>query len=130
MPGTTPRGTPYALPTDPLVQWPGTSQQMAQKIDERPLVRVGTSADNAPAIDFQMISASGTTDAGGMLTVPLLAPIDTARRWSAQVTLHSDHNYMVRLQSLGQYTAGVVVFDKDGPKADTAVLVHVWVGNG
>jgi hypothetical protein len=34
MPATTPHGYPYAEPTDPLVQWPATSQQLAEKIDE------------------------------------------------------------------------------------------------
>jgi hypothetical protein len=33
MPGTTPQGFPYADPTDPLVQWPATSQSLAEKVD-------------------------------------------------------------------------------------------------
>lgn len=40
MPGTTPGGVPYAVPTDPLVQWPATSQGMAEKIDAA--IPVGT----------------------------------------------------------------------------------------
>jgi hypothetical protein len=35
MPGTTAAGTPYAEPADPLVQWPATSQQVAEAIDRR-----------------------------------------------------------------------------------------------
>jgi hypothetical protein len=38
MPGTTPAGYPYAEPTDPLVQWPATSQSLAQKLDDTNLV--------------------------------------------------------------------------------------------
>jgi hypothetical protein len=38
MPATTPNGYPYAEPTDPLVQWPATSQQLAEKIDSVPVV--------------------------------------------------------------------------------------------
>jgi hypothetical protein len=33
MPATTPGGVPYAIPADPLVGWPSTSQQLAEKID-------------------------------------------------------------------------------------------------
>jgi hypothetical protein len=33
MPGSTLHGYPYAEPTDPLVQWPGTSQSLAEQID-------------------------------------------------------------------------------------------------
>lgn len=33
MPGSTPRGFPYAQPADPLVQWPATSQALAEKVD-------------------------------------------------------------------------------------------------
>jgi hypothetical protein len=32
MPGTTSSGFPYAVPADPLVQWPATSQSLAEKV--------------------------------------------------------------------------------------------------
>jgi hypothetical protein len=34
MPANTANGYPYAEPTDPLVQWPATSQALAEKIDD------------------------------------------------------------------------------------------------
>jgi hypothetical protein len=34
MPGTTTNGFPYAVPTDPLVQWPATSQSLSERIDQ------------------------------------------------------------------------------------------------
>jgi hypothetical protein len=33
MPDTTPGGYPYALPADPLVNWPATSQSLAEKLE-------------------------------------------------------------------------------------------------
>jgi hypothetical protein len=44
MPGTSPSGYPYAEPTDPLVQWPATSQQLAARLEERAVVLAGTGA--------------------------------------------------------------------------------------
>jgi hypothetical protein len=35
MPGATTGGVPYALPADPLVQWPATSQSVAEAVDGR-----------------------------------------------------------------------------------------------
>jgi hypothetical protein len=35
MPATTPGGYPYAEPTDPLVQWPATSQQLAEQLEQK-----------------------------------------------------------------------------------------------
>lgn len=34
MPGTTPGGWPYALPADARVDWPATSQQLANKLEQ------------------------------------------------------------------------------------------------
>jgi hypothetical protein len=41
MPGTTPQGFPYAEPTDPLVQWPATSQSLAEKLEQLPVIMGG-----------------------------------------------------------------------------------------
>jgi hypothetical protein len=42
MSGSTPSGFPYALSSDPLVQWPTTSQQLAEKL-EAVVMKAGTS---------------------------------------------------------------------------------------
>jgi hypothetical protein len=47
MPDTTPNGYPYAVPSDPLVQWPATSQSLAEKLDATPRVWCGL-ADTLP----------------------------------------------------------------------------------
>jgi hypothetical protein len=59
MPGTTPNGYPYAEPTDPLVQWPATSQALAQAIDTK-------TADLNTLLQGRAIATAYlTTDANG-----------------------------------------------------------------
>jgi hypothetical protein len=59
MPGSTPaHQIPYAVPTDPLVQWPATSQALAEKVDA-----LSTTAAGAP--QRQVIQGVATCDAQG-----------------------------------------------------------------
>jgi microcystin-dependent protein len=48
MPGTTTGGVPYAVPADPLVQWPATSQALAEAVDAA--IPVGLIAPYAGAV--------------------------------------------------------------------------------
>jgi hypothetical protein len=59
MPGSTTGGFPYALPADPLVQWPATSQSLAEKIDQKiaalPRIATGvatTTGESAVLVNF------------------------------------------------------------------------------
>jgi hypothetical protein len=59
MADTTANGYPYAVPSDPLVQWPATSQSLAEKID--------TQLETARVAAGQ---SQVTTDATGFAVVP------------------------------------------------------------
>jgi hypothetical protein len=56
MPGTTPKGYPYAEPADPLVQWPATSKALAQKLENdlnlRPAGSIAVSGANWTPVVF------------------------------------------------------------------------------
>jgi hypothetical protein len=39
MPATSPSGYPYAIPADPLAQWPDISRSLAEKVDAEVLAR-------------------------------------------------------------------------------------------
>jgi hypothetical protein len=58
MPGTTPKGYPYAQPADPLIQWPATSQALAEKIDAASGARIVVGHVSGPANASGMIEMS------------------------------------------------------------------------
>lgn len=71
MPGTTPNGYPYAQPADPLVQWPATSQSLAEKIDNvlPPKGFATLNGTNQPAADT-IIIWKGSAVADGLTASP------------------------------------------------------------
>lgn len=75
MPGVTTGGYPYAEPTDPLVQWPATSQSLAEKIDAQVTLAMGKTVGGSR--DF---SPAGEMAAGSVYTynVPFPAGMFTA----------------------------------------------------
>jgi hypothetical protein len=69
MPGATFGGYPYAQPSDPLVQWPATSQQLAQKIDDEAAAALARSGQFIWAKTGQ-----AWTDGAARFTFPENAP--------------------------------------------------------
>ena len=50
MPGQTPKlGLPYALPEDKRINWPATSQQLAEKLEAAPRMASGWGRTSGPA---------------------------------------------------------------------------------
>jgi hypothetical protein len=124
MPGTTAKGFPYAQPADPLVQWPATSQSLAEKIDADtvtkgyvdalPLVQAGRAAANA---------ADGVT-----VTFPVAyktAPTVLVSHASAQ-SMGTAHQLFA--ETVTPTTVKIVALKSDG-SALVAVDV-VWVAVG
>jgi F420-0:gamma-glutamyl ligase len=70
MPDATANGYPYAVPSDPLVQWPATSQSLAEKIDTEvgAAKAAGAAAQSTASTAVQgagLKVAAGTFDTAG-----------------------------------------------------------------
>jgi hypothetical protein len=89
MADTTANGYPYAVPSDPLVQWPSTSQSLAEKVDSQHLT-VGVSqltGDGQSVVTVpvppgtRLISIHAGATVGGPPLVCSIIAADKAKVW-------------------------------------------------
>lgn len=114
--GATPGGWPYALPTDALVQWPATSQALAEKLEAAPPALGGT---------VQILKADATATTGTRVTfrIPFKAP-------PAVVLSHAAFSQGVVLQLRSVTATGfeAVAYQTDGAAYFDATASWVAVG--
>lgn len=103
MPGQTAKGFPYALPEDKRINWPATSQQLAEKL-EAGVIATG--------------SGTYATDGFGVLAIPVPAGLRLM-----SVTVSQDNDYFAVIRSNNQ--AGI--FNSAGARVGGANVAVRWV---
>jgi hypothetical protein len=105
MPDTTANGYPYAVPSDPLVQWPATSQSLAEKLEALPKILGAT--DIMFGITDVALGSSQTNAAEGQFG------IDLGRLGARFALMQYTGNYAANLNRCAFIaTAGTVIVGK------------------
>jgi hypothetical protein len=124
MPATTPGGYPYAEPTDPLVQWPATSRQLAEGIES-----LSARVHSLPA---HIVTGGGATDAQGRLTVDLTTAGFTQQPVVMAIAVEGGSDPFYTFLSVSNLSpTGAVIWAQGGDPAGPLVGLFVhWVAIG
>lgn len=125
MPGTTPTGFPYALPADPLVQWPATSQALAEKIDAGARVLAGTGKCQLDAAAAGTIHLGTEGLAPGRTTAVYVAVNRTFQGWASA----NGYGLLIAYAqaSPNQQEIGVTVMATTGPTPANLNVDLDWI---